>query len=252
MGQMGQTTQASSQGQLVDELYDRYVTHAGGTAGLRRKLHYWRKRYLWLLVVNGTRALKRCFDIVGALALGIFCLPFFAVLAILIKATDRGPILFWQQRVGYRGKEFPFPKFRSMVTNAEELKAKLMEENDHDDSITFKMKKDPRITWIGRIIRKASIDELPQIWCVLKGQMSLVGPRPPVPQEVAQYSLKDRRRLEAIPGLTCIWQVKGRGNIPFDEQVELDVQYIQSQSLWLDLKLLFLTVPAVLFGKGAY
>jgi lipopolysaccharide/colanic/teichoic acid biosynthesis glycosyltransferase len=114
------------------------------------------------------------------------------------------------------------------------------------------MKDDPRITWIGKIIRKFSIDELPQLWCVLRGDMSLVGPRPPVPREVALYSLADRRRLEITPGLTCIWQVSGRGDIPFPQQVKLDVDYIESQSFWVDLKLLFLTVPAVLTGKGAY
>jgi lipopolysaccharide/colanic/teichoic acid biosynthesis glycosyltransferase len=114
------------------------------------------------------------------------------------------------------------------------------------------MKNDPRVTWIGRIIRKFSIDELPQLWCVLIGDMSLVGPRPPVPREVALYTLKDRRRLESTPGLTCIWQVSGRGDIPFPQQVELDVEYIESQSLWLDLKILLKTVPAVLTGKGAY
>jgi lipopolysaccharide/colanic/teichoic acid biosynthesis glycosyltransferase len=114
------------------------------------------------------------------------------------------------------------------------------------------MKNDPRITWIGRIIRKLSIDELPQFWCVFTGQMSLVGPRPPVPREVALYTLGDRRRLEIKPGLTCIWQVEGRGDIPFPEQVQLDVRYIESQSFLLDLKLLVMTVPAVLMGKGAY
>lgn len=139
-----------------------------------------------------------------------------------------------------------------MVANAEELKARLLQQNDHDDSVTFKMKNDPRITWIGRFIRRGSIDELPQLWCVLKGEMSLVGPRPPVPAEVEQYTIADRRRLEAIPGLTCFWQVMGRGEIPFDQQVELDARYIESQSIWLDIKLLFMTIPAVLFGKGAY
>jgi lipopolysaccharide/colanic/teichoic acid biosynthesis glycosyltransferase len=114
------------------------------------------------------------------------------------------------------------------------------------------MKKDPRITWIGRIIRKLSIDELPQLWCVLKGDMALVGPRPPLPREVALYSLSDRRRLDVLPGLTCIWQVEGRGDIPFPEQVEMDVRYIESQSLWFDIVLLLKTVPAVLTGKGAY
>ncbi|OQY42308.1 MAG: hypothetical protein B6240_14120 [Desulfobacteraceae bacterium 4572_87] len=169
-----------------------------------------------------------------------------------IKLTDGGPILFWQTRIGLWGKEFPFPKFRSMVVNAEALKDELLEQSDHDDSITFKMKKDPRVTWIGRIIRKLSIDELPQLWCVFKGDMSLVGPRPPVPREVAEYTLADRRRLDVMPGLTCIWQVSGRGDIPFNEQVELDVQYIESRSLWFDIKLLLSTIPAVLLGKGAY
>ena len=114
------------------------------------------------------------------------------------------------------------------------------------------MKSDPRITWIGRIIRRASIDELPQLWCVLKGEMSLVGPRPPLVREVARYTTSDRRRLEALPGLTCFWQVQGRSEIPFPRQVELDVDYIEQQSLALDIKLLAQTVPAVIGGRGAY
>ena len=184
--------------------------------------------------------------------MGALLAPVFACVALLIYLTDRGPIFFWQTRVGQWGREFPFPKFRSMVTNAEALKDKLLASNDHDNGITFKMKKDPRVTWIGRIIRKTSIDELPQLWCVLTGDMSLVGPRPPVPREVALYSLRDRRRLDVTPGLTCIWQVSGRGDIPFDKQVELDVLYIDSQSLWLDILLLLKTAPAILIGKGAY
>src|SRR5262249_44370183 len=161
------------------------------------------------------------------------------LVALAIKLTDWGPVLFWQIRVGRWGREFPFPKFRSMVRNAEALKEKLLTQNDHGNSVTFKMKRDPRVTTIGRIIRKLSIDELPQLWCVLKGDMSLVGPRPPVRSEVEKYTLADRRRLDAKPGLTCIWQVSGRGDIGFSKQVELDVQYIESQSLWLDFKLLF-------------
>src|SRR5262249_49914706 len=145
-------------------------------------------------------------------------------------------------------REFTFPKFRSMVINAEQLKAGLLARNDHGDSITFKMKRDPRITWIGRIMRKFSIDELPQLWCVVRGTMSLVGPRPPLPSEVARYSLADRRRLDVTPGLTCIWQVNGRGDIPFDRQVELDIQYIESRSFWLDVCLLLRTIPVVLLG----
>jgi lipopolysaccharide/colanic/teichoic acid biosynthesis glycosyltransferase len=143
-------------------------------------------------------------------------------------------------------------KFRSMYTDAEERKKELMARNEMAGGVLFKMKDDPRVTRVGRVIRKTSIDELPQLWNVLKGDMSLVGPRPPVPQEVDEYSLSDRRRLEVIPGITCIWQVSGRSDIPFDQQVELDVQYIQSQSFWTDIKILLKTVPALLFGTGAY
>ncbi len=247
---MGQPSH-SARTQLANELFDRFVTQNSTSNGFKRKILFWRKRYMWLAVVYGTKFVKRGIDIAGSISLMIAGLPFLVLLTLIIRA-DGGPLIFWQKRVGFRGREFWFPKFRSMVVDAEKLKAKLLEENDHDDSITFKMKKDPRVTTIGRFIRKASIDELPQLWCVLKGEMSLVGPRPPVPMEVEQYTLADRRRLEAIPGLTCIWQVAGRGNIPFEQQVELDVKYIESQSIWLDLKLLFLTVPAVFFGKGAY
>jgi lipopolysaccharide/colanic/teichoic acid biosynthesis glycosyltransferase len=139
-----------------------------------------------------------------------------------------------------------------MVVNAEVLKDGMLEQSHHQDSITFKMKKDPRITWVGGIIRKTSIDELPQIWNVLKGEMSIVGPRPPLPKEVARYTLSDRRRLDVKPGLTCIWQVSGRGDIPFSQQVKLDAEYVESQSLWVDLKILVKTIPAVLLGRGAY
>jgi len=139
-----------------------------------------------------------------------------------------------------------------MIVNAEAVKDKILEMNQHGDQKTFKVKNDPRITWIGRILRKLSLDELPQLWCVLKGEMSLVGPRPPVPREVVLYTVSDRRRLDVRPGLTCIWQVSGRSNIPFEGQVKLDAQYIESQSIWFDIVLLFKTIPAVLFGRGAY
>jgi lipopolysaccharide/colanic/teichoic acid biosynthesis glycosyltransferase len=195
---------------------------------------------------------KRALDVVGSLALLLALSPLFLLVAILIKTHDRGPVLFWQKRVGRWGQTFWFPKFRSMVVNAEALKRQLLTQNDHGDCVTFKMKRDPRITWIGRIIRKLSIDELPQLWCVLKGEMSLVGPRPPVPQEVAKYTLKDRRRLDVTPGLTCLWQINGRGDIPFARQVELDVEYIETQSLRTDVCILLKTVPAVLLGRGAY
>ncbi|MDG1874813.1 MAG: sugar transferase [Mariniblastus sp.] len=195
---------------------------------------------------------KRGVDILGA-SLGLILLsPLFLVVAVAIKLCDGGSILFWQTRVGKKGRHFAFPKFRSMVANAAELKNDLIAENDHEHSITFKMKKDPRVTWIGAIIRRLSIDELPQLWCVLMGDMSLVGPRPPVLREVDEYSVRDRLRLEVVPGLTCIWQISGRGDIPFDAQVDLDVEYIRRRSIVFDLSLLILTIPAVLSGKGAY
>lgn len=239
---------ASHRPELIEELYQRY----GNTSNSVHRLHYWRKKYSWLMVVGSVRGLKRGLDIVVSLAALILLAPVFIGVAALIKLTDFGPILFWQVRVGRWGKEFQFPKFRSMVLNAEKLKEQLLAQNDHGNSVTFKMKNDPRVTVIGRIIRKLSLDELPQLWCVLIGDMSLVGPRPPVRSEVEKYTLADRRRLDIKPGLTCIWQVSGRGDIAFRQQVELDVQYIESQSLWLDFVLLLRTVPAVLSGKGAY
>jgi lipopolysaccharide/colanic/teichoic acid biosynthesis glycosyltransferase len=195
---------------------------------------------------------KRAMDLAGATLLLILLAPLLLVVAAVIKFNDGGSVLFWQTRVGRRGREFSFPKFRSMVMGADLLRNQLLVWNEHDCGITFKIKKDPRITWIGRVIRKLSIDELPQLWCVLKGDMSLVGPRPPLPSEVAYYTVADYRRLEVTPGLTCIWQVSGRGDLPFPQQLAMDVEYIETQSFWLDVKLLALTVPAVLWGKGAY
>ena len=195
---------------------------------------------------------KRMLDITVSVSMIVALAPLFAVIALIIKLTDGGSIFFAQTRVGKDGQTFRFYKFRSMVANADALKAKLMHVNDHGHSITFKMKNDPRITWIGRFIRKTSIDELPQLLNVLTGEMSLVGPRPAVPTEVAKYTAHDRKRLAVTPGLTCIWQVSGRGDIPFDRQVELDLQYINNRSLWLDLVLIGKTASAVLSCRGAY
>jgi len=197
-------------------------------------------------------AVKRSVDVVVSALLLVALAPVFVLVSLLIKATDGGPVLFWQTRVGRWGREFRFPKFRSMVPDAESLLTSILHQNHHTSGVTFKLKRDPRVTWIGRIIRRASIDELPQLWCVLTGSMTLVGPRPAVPREVAMYSSEERGRLAATPGLTCIWQVRGRGDIPFAQQVKMDIEYIEKQSLWLDLKLLLLTVPAVLTGRGAY
>lgn len=142
-------------------------------------------------------------------------------------------------------------KFRSMVVDADKLKDALETQNEAKD-VTFKIRRDPRITRVGRVIRKLSIDELPQFYNVFRGDMSLVGPRPPVPREVARYSLDDRVRLEVKPGITCLWQIGGRADLDFRQQVELDKRYIESQTFWSDIKILLLTIPAVLSGRGAY
>ena len=194
---------------------------------------------------------KRTLDVaVSGAALAAF-LPFGLVIALLIR-RDGGPVFYWQDRVGYRGRVFRFPKFRSMVANAEQLRRTLVETNDHAGSgITFKSENDPRITAVGRFLRRSSLDEIPQLWSVLKGDMSLVGPRPALPGEVQRYTPLQRRRLEAKPGLTCIWQVSGRSQIPFEGQVALDLEYIRTRSFRGDLVLLVKTIPAVLFGRGA-
>lgn len=196
---------------------------------------------------------KRGLDVVGAGTLLLLASPVMLLAALLIKANDGGPVLFWQSRVGKWGRPFRFPKFRSMRLDAEAVRQQLLAANQHgSNGITFKMKNDPRITWVGRWLRRFSIDELPQLWCVFKGDMSLVGPRPALVGEVERYNQDDRRRLDATPGLTCIWQVSGRSDIPFPEQLRLDVEYIQRQSLTQDLRLLLRTVPAVITGRGAY
>ncbi len=197
-------------------------------------------------------AVKRCID-VAATGLGLLLLsPLFLLVAMLIKLDSPGPVLFAQTRVGRQGELFRCWKFRSMYIDAEARKAELLAENEMQGGTTFKMKRDPRITRVGRFIRKASIDELPQLWNVFAGDMTLVGPRPPVPQEVAEYTPWQRQRLAVTPGITCIWQVSGRSDIPFEQQVELDLEYIRKRSLMLDIKLLLSTVPAVLFARGAY
>lgn len=211
-----------------------------------------RRVALWKFTVRMTYALKRFFDIVLSLAALIVLMPLFVIIAIAIKLDSRGPVFFIQERVGYLGQNFFFYKFRSMFTDAEKRKKELLDQNQSADGVIFKMKEDPRVTRVGRFLRRTSMDELPQFFNVLFGDMSLVGPRPPLPSEVAQYSLEDRKRLNVIPGLTCLWQIKGRSDIPFNEQVKLDKEYIQSPSLWRDLLILLRTVPAILSGRGAY
>ena len=206
----------------------------------------------WRYSLAVTYFAKRCLDVVIAGTMLTLCMPIFAIVAIAIYLENPGPIFFVQKRVGLNGRLFPFLKFRSMIVNAEALKSELAKENESADGVIFKMKRDPRITRVGRLIRRFSIDELPQVLNVLRGEMSIVGPRPPVPSEVAQYNFRDRQRLMVKPGLTCIWQVSGRSDVPFHRQVDMDLEYIREQSIWADLALIIRTVPAVLLGKGAY
>ena len=190
---------------------------------------------------------KRLIDIVGSLCGIILLSPLFLIVAILIKLEDpKGKVFFAQERNGRYPKTFKMYKFRSMVHNAEDLLKDLMDRNEQTGPV-FKINDDPRITKVGKFIRKTSIDELPQLFNVLKGDMSLVGPRPPIPHEVEQYNSYQMQRLAVKPGLTCIWQVSGRNNIGFDEWVEMDIEYIKTRNLWLDIKLIFKTV-GVLFG----
>jgi len=236
---------------LVDELYRDY---GNGRSSSRRfrSLRIGFKKFGWVAVVSGTIFIKRLMDIVVSAIVLVALSPVFLVVALAIWLEDGGSPLFSQTRIGQWGQPFPFPKFRSMVKDAEARKEQLLAVNQHGEGVTFKLKRDPRITKTGAFIRKLSIDELPQLWCVLRGDMSLVGPRPPVPQEVARYTLADRRRLDVKPGLTCIWQVSGRSELAFDKQVTLDVQYIDSHSIVLDIALLLKTIPAILSGRGAY
>ncbi len=183
----------------------------------------------------------------------LVCLsPVFLLVAILIKFEDGGKIFYSSPRVGRKGKLFFCLKFRSMVMNADKKKEEIRALNQHADDRTFKLKHDPRITEIGRIIRRYSVDELPQLWNVFRGDMSIVGPRPALPDEVDRYKEADFHRFDVLPGLTCIWQVSGRGDIPFDQQVLMDLDYIASQGFWTDVKLILKTFPVVFSGKGAY
>jgi exopolysaccharide biosynthesis polyprenyl glycosylphosphotransferase len=193
---------------------------------------------------------KRVFDVLAS-GLGLLALsPLLGLVALIIKLQDGGPVLFEQKRSGLYGRPFGMLKFRSMVLNAEALRAELEAQNEMDGPV-FKIKRDPRITPIGAFIRKTSIDELPQLWNVLRGDMSLVGPRPPIPAEVEQYERWQMRRLSMKPGITCIWQVSGRNQISFEDWMKLDLQYIDNWSFWLDIKLLLLTAPVVLLQRGA-
>ncbi len=222
------------------------ASHAGllsfGNGGYR--INYTRSRHpRWKLAV------KRTLDIAGAvIALAIFAIPM-ALVALAVKLTSRGPVLFVQERAGLNHKRFKLLKFRTMIKDAEQIRPELDHLNEQAGPV-FKMRRDPRVTSIGRFLRKYSLDELPQLFNVLVGDMSLVGPRPPIPSEVNEYEWWQRRRLSTRPGLTCLWQVSGRNRIGFDEWMRLDLAYIDDWSLLLDIKILLQTVPTLLKGSG--
>lgn len=190
--------------------------------------------------------IKRVIDIIFSLMGLIVLSPILAIVSIIIKLDSRGPVIFKQERVGYKGEHFFMYKFRSMVVNAEELKEKLKDKNEMSGPM-FKIKEDPRITKIGKFIRRTSIDELPQLVNVLKGEMTLVGPRPSLPNEVDKFENWMLKRLEVKPGLTCYWQVSGRNDIGFEEWMKLDCKYVDDRNTWVDIKLIFKTF-FVLFG----
>lgn len=194
--------------------------------------------------------IKRYFDLISS-GIGLILLsPLFVLIALIIKLTSKGPVFFVQERVGMNGRLFKMLKFRSMVVNAEELKQSLNHLNEMSGPV-FKITKDPRVTPIGRFLRKTSLDELPQLFNVITGSMSLVGPRPPLPCEVNLYDMQYHKRLSVKPGITCTWQVSGRNNIDFEEWMLMDAEYVQQWSFWLDIKILARTIPAVLLKKGS-
>ena len=216
------------------------------------KVHAYIKKRFWSFCTGFGRVMKRWMDVCGSLAAILLLMPLFVIVAVWLKLDSPGPLIYRQVRVGLHGRPFYFYKFRSMYVDSDARRAALEKSNESRDGVIFKMKNDPRITRCGRFIRKYSIDETPQFFNVLLGDMSLVGPRPPLPAEVAQYTLDDRKRLEILPGITCIWQISGRSDIPFREQVVLDKEYIRGHGFWKDVLILFKTIPAVLTGKGAY
>jgi len=238
---------------------ERFIKTASSGNRWRMQTYARLKWIMWRMTVGTAFTIKRVIDILGSVFGLIVLSPLFTVIILLVK-KDGGPAFFPQTRVGLHGRKFKMLKFRSMCVDAEAKLKELLKFNEKSERVTFKMKDDPRITPVGKFIRKSSIDELPQLWNVLKGEMSLVGPRPPTVREVELYEQEDRRRFAVKPGITCLWQVgerKGglweigdRNTIDFKEQVALDVRYIQSQNIWKDLWILIKTIPAIIFGKG--
>ncbi len=230
-------------------MLEMYATRSFGSARAVQRLNF--TITLWVIRVKVTAVLKRLLDIASASLAVVLTSPIMLGTAIAIRLDSPGAIIFKQTRVGKYNTHFICFKFRSMYIDAEARKAQLMTQNEATGPV-FKMKRDPRVTRVGRIIRKLSIDELPQLFNVLRGDMSMVGPRPPVPKEVAQYTFDELKRLDAIPGITGLQQISGRSDMTFKRWVELDMQYIAEQSLLKDIEIMLKTIPAVVSGKGAY
>lgn len=207
-----------------------------------------------LVGVNATPAYdvaKRVFDLVVGTAILILLIPIIPAIAIMIKLDSHGPVFFKQDRVGQHGRVFRFYKFRSMHREAEMQKQEIETLNEQEGPV-FKIRSDPRITSVGRFLRRSSLDEIPQIFNVLRGDMSIVGPRPHMPSEVAHYQPWHRQRLEVKPGITCLWQISGRSHISFDDWMSLDIEYIKQRGFFSDLAIVAKTVPAVMARRGAY
>jgi lipopolysaccharide/colanic/teichoic acid biosynthesis glycosyltransferase len=242
---------ATCESEIDDALLRHYALARSRWGRAELKIELGCKRLFWFCRINSGPFAKRSFDFLVSFLLLLLLSPLFVLLSLLVKLEDGGPVFFAQTRVGQFGREFKMFKFRSMCMDAEARLKELMDKNRHAQGVTFKIQNDPRITRVGRWLRKFSLDELPQFYNVFIGDMSLVGPRPPLPREVKLYSLADRRRLAAMPGITCVWQISGRSEIDFAGQVKLDVGYIETQDFWTDVKILALTVPAVVRAKGA-
>ena len=228
---------------LIENYLENYDEHT---------FDYKYKSFLWNFKLNCSSIFKRLMDIFISSVMIVLFFPLFCLLGLIITIESKGSVIFCQNRVGLKGKIFKMYKFRSMIIHASRLQEELLNKNESKDGVLFKIKDDPRITKIGKFIRKTSIDELPQLFNVIKGEMSLVGPRPPLEREVELYSIEDRKRLDIKPGITCIWQVSGRSNIPFKQQVLMDKKYIKEHGFLYDIIILLKTIPAILFSKGSY
>jgi lipopolysaccharide/colanic/teichoic acid biosynthesis glycosyltransferase len=242
---------STTEKEIRDQLLEKYTGRVKGRFFNLSSLYFILIKSSWRLSVKSVQILKRTMDIILSSIFLIIFSPLFLVTVIAIWLEDPGSVIYRQTRVGRWGRNFTMYKFRSMKKNAHEMKEAISSLNEMD-GVIFKIRNDPRLNHIGKIIRKLSIDELPQLINVLKGDMSMVGPRPPLPDEVDKYSCSERKRLDVTPGLTCIWQVSGRSNINFEQQILMDVAYIENQSLKEDIKLLLKTIPAVMLCKGAY